>query len=222
VKLGILFSGGKDSTYAALLAKRSDHDISCFLTIKSENKDSFMFHTPAIELAEKQADLAGIPFLARTTEGRKEEELHDLKLLIMDAIAEYGIEGLVTGAVESVYQASRVQEICNELGIHCFNPLWQKDQWELLDNLIDDGFDIRIVGVFAYPFDDSFIGRQIDKGFLSELRKVHKKLKINPAGEGGEFESLVVDCPMFKKPLNVNEIKAIGEGNSWRGEVKLK
>ncbi|MBT7706176.1 diphthine--ammonia ligase [archaeon] len=221
MKLGVLFSGGKDSAYAALLAKRAGHSLSCFLSIQSKNENSFMFHTPAIELTKKQAGLCGVPFLLRETEGRKELELMDLEELIKDAIKRYKIEGIVTGAVESVYQASRIQEICNNLGIECFNPLWQMDQWELLDKLIKEGFDIIIVGVFAYPFDDKMIGRKIDKSFLDELRVVHKKLGINPAGEGGEFESLVVNCPLFSKELSIKEIKAVGEGHSWRGEVLL-
>ncbi len=182
MKLGVLFSGGKDSTYAALIAKRAGHELSCFLSVRSRNEDSFMFHTPAIELTKEQARLCGVPFLLRETEGRKELELMDLKDLIKEAVCQSGIEGIVTGAVESVYQASRIQEICDELGIECFSPLWQKDQWELLDDLINEGFDIRIVGVAAYPFDEKMIGRRIDKGFLEEVGAVHKKLGVNPAG----------------------------------------
>jgi len=221
MKLGVLFSGGKDSTHAALLAKRAGHELSCFLSVQSKNEDSFMFHTPAIELTRKQAELCGVPFLLKETKGEKELELMDLGDLIGDAVEKYKIEGIVTGAVESVYQASRIQEICNNLGIECFNPLWQMDQWELLDKLIEEGFDIRIVGVAAYPFDDSYVGRKIDESFLKELREVHKKLGINPAGEGGEFESLVVNCPLFSEGLKIKQIKAVGSGNSWRGEVSL-
>ncbi|MAG39883.1 TIGR00289 family protein [Candidatus Pacearchaeota archaeon] len=222
MKLGVLFSGGKDSTYAALLAKRAGHELACFLTVDSENENSFMFHTPAIKLTKLQSKLADVPFLLRKTNGKKELELFDLEELIKDAIERYNIDGIVTGAVESVYQASRVQEICDKLEVQCFNPLWQKNQWELLDELIESGFDMRIVGVFAYPFDGKMIGRKIDKKFVEDIGKVHKRLRINPAGEGGEFESLVVNCPLFKKPLGVNDIKAVGAGNSWRGEVKLK
>ena len=222
MRLGVLFSGGKDSTYAALLAKEAGHELSCLLAIDSENEASFMFHTPAIKLTEMQAMKMGIPFLIRETKGRKELELFDLEELIKDAINRFHIEGVITGAVESVYQASRIQEICNNLGIECFNPLWQKDQWQLLEELIERKFEIRVVGVFAYPFDEKMIGRKIDEGFLKELRGVHKKLGINPAGEGGEFESFVINCPLFKESLKVEEIKAVGEGHSWRGEVVLK
>ena len=218
MKLGVLFSGGKDSTYAAWLAKNLGYGISCLMTINSKNEDSFMFHTPAIELTKKQAELMGIPLLMKNTDGEKEKELLDLEALIVSAIKKYKIEGVVTGAVESVYQASRVQEICNKLGIECFNPLWQKDQWELLSDLIKDNFEIIISGVFAYPFDFSWVSRRIDNKFLKDLKKIYDELKINPAGEGGEFESLVINCPLFSGPLKIKKIIPRGEKNSWRGD----
>lgn len=222
MRLGVLFSGGKDSTYAALLAKKYGHGLTCLISIESENKESFMFHTPSISQVKKQAKVMDLPLVVVKTKGEKEVELKDLEKAIKKAVKDFGIEGIVTGAVESVYQASRVQEICNRLGIDCFNPLWQKDQWELLNDLIKEKFDIVITGVFAYPFDESWIGRRIDEGFLDDLKKIHKKLGINPAGEGGEFESLVLNCPLFSKPLKVKNKKIFGEKNSLRMEVEIE
>lgn len=217
MKLAILFSGGKDSTYAAWLAKKHGHEIVCLISIWSENQDSFMFHTPAIELTKRQAEEMKIPLVIQKTKGKKEIELKDLQGAIKKAKKEFGIEGVVTGAVESVYQASRVQKICNELNIECFNPLWQKNQIEILEDLIKHKFEVIISGVAAYPLDNRWIGRKIDKKFIEEMKVLSEKFKINPAGEGGEFESLVVDCPLFKKKLEIKLKKVFGEGNSWRG-----
>lgn len=221
MKLGVLFSGGKDSTYAAWLARESGYQISCLITLVSKNKDSFMFHTPGIELAEKQAELMETPIIFQETPGNKEEELRDLERAISTAIKEYKIEGIVTGAVESVYQAGRIQAICNKFKIECFNPLWQKNQIILLEELVKNKFKIILSGVFAYPFDKKWVGKEIDADFISEIRALSEKYKINPAGEGGEFESLVVDCPLFKKKLSF-KIKAIlGEGHAWRAEFNV-
>lgn len=217
MKLAVLFSGGKDSTYAAWLAKKYDHEIVCLISIWSENENSFMFHTPAIELTKKQAETMKIPLIIQKTKGNKEIELKELDKAIKNAKKEFGIESVVTGAVESVYQASRVQQICNELKIECFNPLWQKNQIEILEDLIKNKFEVIISGVAAYPLDSKWIGRKIDKKFIEEIKVLSEKFKINPAGEGGEFESLVVGCPLFKKKLEVKLKKVIGEGNSWRG-----
>lgn len=220
MKLAVLFSGGKDSTYAAWLAKNFGHEISCLISLWSENEDSFMFHTPAIELTKMQAETMKIPLLIQKTKGKKETELKDLEKVIEKAKKDFGIEGIVTGAVESVYQATRIQKICNKLSLEVFNPLWQKNQIELIKDLIKEKFEIVISSVAAYPLDRSWVGRKIDNKFLKEVKDLNKKWSMNIAGEGGEFESLVLDCPLFKKKLKVklNEIK--GEENSWRGNYE--
>ena len=221
MKVGVLFSGGKDSSYAAWLAKKAGYEIACFITLVSQNKESYMFHTPAIELAEKQAKAMDIPIITKITSGVKEEELKDLEKAIYRAIRDYQIEGVVTGAVESVYQASRVQTICNKLKIECFNPLWQKNQLELLNEIVKSKFEAVIAGVFAYPFDKKWLGRKIDEKFIEKIKELADKYKINPAGESGEYESFVVNSPMFKKPLKIQDIKISGEGNAWRAEFKV-
>lgn len=218
MKLAILFSGGKDSMYSAWLAKNQGHKIQCLISIYSKNKDSFMFHTPMISITKKQSDLMNIPLITKITTGKKEIELNDLEKAISLAIKEYKIEGVVTGAIESVYQSSRVQKICNKLKIECFNPLWQRSQLDFLNSLIKDGFESIIVGVAAYPLDKTWIGKKINKEFINEVSKLQKKYGINPSGEGGEFESLIVNCPLFKKEIKINQLKITGEKNSWRVE----
>lgn len=222
MKLGVLFSGGKDSTYAAWVAKNSGHEISCLISILSENKFSYMFHTPSILLVEKQAEKMGTPILLKKTKGEEEIELCDLREAIREAKETYSIEGIVTGAVESVYQASRIQRICCEEGLECFNPLWQKDQIEILEDLIKNNFEIIVVGVFAYPLDRNFLGRSLDSDFISDMKKLSKKYKINPAGEGGEFESFVLNCPLFSSALEIHNSEDFGSENSWRREISLK
>ena len=115
----------------------------------------------------------------------------------------------------------RYDKICNKLKIKCFNPLWQKEQIELLEDLIKNKFKVIITGVFAYPLNEKWLGRRIDKKFIEEMRMLSEKYKINPAGEGGEFESFVLNCPLFKKRLKVKGFHDYGDGNSWRREVEL-
>ena len=222
MKLAVLFSGGKDSTLASWIAKKEGYELSCLISIVSKNKESFMFHTPSIKRVEEQAKVMGLPLILVESDGVKEEELIDLRRAILRARDEFGVEGVVTGAVESVYQASRVQKICSELGVECFNPLWQKNQVEILEELIKEGFRAIIVGVFAYPLNEKFLGREIDDSFVLDIKKLSKDFGISPAGEGGEFESFVLDCPLFSKGLEVLGFRDFGSGNSWRRELKLK
>lgn len=216
MKIGVLFSGGKDSTLAMQFASK-DHEISCLLSMKSENDASYMFHTPNIDITELQSEALDIPLLTGVTKGEKERELVDLKDLIENAVELFGIEGIVTGAVESVYQAQRVQKICADLGLWCFNPLWQMDQIELLETLIKEKYNIIISSIAAYPLDDSWLGRKIDSKMISELRALKG---VNPAGEGGEFESLVLNAPMFKREIEI--IKSEKEYENHAGVFIVK
>lgn len=222
MKLALLFSGGKDSVYAGYVAKKYGHSLECLISIFSENKESYMFHTPSISKVEKQAEVMNIPLLIQKTKGKKEIELKDLKSAIKKAKKKFGIEGIITGAIQSVYQSSRIQKICDELGLKCFNPLWQKNEEEYLEELINEGFKVVIVGIFAYPLDKSWLGRKIDKKFVQEMKNLSKKYKIHVAGEGGEFESFVLNCPLFSDELKVIDSKAYEEGeNSARLEIDV-
>ena len=222
MRLASLFSGGKDSVYSVYLAKKQGHEIACLITINSKNKESYMFHTPSIEKTRFQADSMNISLITHKTKGKKEEELKDLEHAIRHAIKKHRIEGVITGAIQSVYQTSRIQKICDKLNLTCINPLWQKDEIEYLNELLKNNFKVIITGVFAYPLNSKWLGRTIDKKFIEEIKILNEKYKIHPAGEGGEFETFVLDCPLFKKPLKIKSHKDFKEGeNSWRREIKI-
>jgi diphthine-ammonia ligase len=219
VNLGVLFSGGKDSTFACYRAMEKNN-VACLITLISENVDSYMFHTPNIRSTGLQAEAMGIPMLSWPTQGKKEEELEDLKDAIAACSEEYGIDGIVTGAIESVYQAARVQRICRELDLWCFNPLWQIDQLDYLRLLISDGFNIIISGVFAYPFDESWVGATISEELIQKLEQLQKRYRINPSGEGGELETFVLDGPLFKKRIEI--LKASRTYENYRGTFLIE
>lgn len=221
MKLGVLFSGGKDSTYAAWIEKNKGNEIACLISLFSTNKESYMFHTPNITQVSKQAKVMNLPLLIGKTKGEKELELADLKKIIIQAKRKYKIEGIITGALHSNYQASRIQKICDDLSLKCINPLWHKDETLYLNELIKNKFKVVITAVAAFPLDEKWLGREIDYKFVNEILKLHEKYKIHPAGEGGEFETLVLNCPFFKKELKIKSKKIINEGNAWRIDVEL-
>jgi len=119
MKVAVLFSGGKDSVYAAYLARRAGDELACAIVIKSENPDSYMFHTPSVDKAEKQVALVGIPLLVHGTKGDEGGELKDLADAIRIAKEKYGVEGVVSGALHSEYQASRIGKICDAWAEEC-------------------------------------------------------------------------------------------------------
>ena len=219
MKLAVLFSGGKDS-YLALQYASVDHKISCLLTLESEKEDSWMFHTPAIEWTKLQAKAMEIDHLTSKTSGVKEKELADIYYIIELAISKYSIEGIVTGALASIYQSTRIQKICNDLGLWCFNPLWQMPQKQLLQELLSNKIESIITGVAAEPFDDTWLGRLIDSECVDDLMSLESRYRINPAGEGGEIESFVLSAPLFHKSVRITESKKYYSNFSGRLEIK--
>ena len=221
MKLGVLFSGGKDSVYSAYLAKKEGNDLECLITIYSENPESYMFHTPSILKTRKQAEIMNVPLVVWKTKGKKEEELNDLEDAIKSVKDKFHIDGIVTGAIRSVYQSSRIKKICDKLNLKCFNPLWKKDEISYLEDLIKNKFEVIITAVAAFPLDEKWLGRKIDKDFIKEVIELKNKFKIHPAGEGGEFETFVLNCPLFERSLSVKDRKISGEKNSWRMEIEI-
>lgn len=203
-----LCSGGKDSTYALWLAMRKGHEIMGLLAMIPRREDSWMFHTANIKLVDLFAECAGMPLLKAETSGEREEELKDLE----NALQRFGADGVVTGAIASTYQKSRTDRICRNLGLLSIAPLWGKEPLELMREFLTAGFEAIITSVTAEGFDGGWLGRRIDEKCINELVKLNFRYRINICGEGGEYETLVLDAPFFKRKIEVEEAESI-----WRG-----
>ncbi len=209
LKLGILFSGGKDSTRAAEIMHKQNYKLSCLIYLKSTNEYSYMFQSAGQELISIQAKAMQIPLIIKETAGEKEAELEDLKVAIQKAKKEYKIDGVVSGALFSNYQRDRIEIICDELGLKIFAPLWHKSQEQHMKEILSNNTKAIITAVAADGLDENFLGRQIDQNLLNEFQTLHKKVGFNIAGEGGEFESLVLDSPLFKKRIHLVKTRKI-------------
>lgn len=204
LKCAVLFSGGKDSTYALYLAMKQ-YEVKCLLALVSENPESYMFHVPNIKFTKMQAKSLELPLLMEKTEGKKEEELKDLRNLIVIAKKRYKIEVIAAGALASKYQKERIEAICADLGLELFAPLWGVDANDYMNEIIKNRFKAVITAVSAEGLDRSFLGNVIDNDVLNKLKEISKKTGMNLAGEGGEYESFVIDGPIFKKRLVIDD-----------------
>jgi asparagine synthase (glutamine-hydrolysing) len=209
-----MWSSGKDSCYAAYLMKKYNYNLACLLTIISENKYSYMYHTPNVDLAGLQAKAMELPILTQKTKGEKEDELKDLKILLETAKKQYNIDGIITGALFSTYQRDRIEKVADGLGLKIFSPLWHKNQEEEMRELLDSNFKIIFSSVAAEGLDQKWIGKLINHDDVDKLVNLNKKIGLNIAGEGGEFESFVLDCPLFKKEIIIKESDIVQEGKN--------
>ena len=206
-----LFSGGKDSLYATYLAIKEGHEVACLLSLEPERDDSYMFHVPNISLTSFQAEAMGIPLVKKTVKGEKEKEVEELDVIVGEFVKNKEIDGIITGAIESNYQRERVQKIADHYGIFHYAPLWKTDTNGYMEALIKNGFKVIIVSVSALGLDESFLGRVIDLEILEKLKNLNKKYGVHIAGEGGEYETFVVDAPIFKKKLIIEKSRKIIE-----------
>lgn len=212
MRVAVLFTGGKDSTYATYLTIKKGLEVKYLLTMASKNPHSWMFHTVNINATKHQAEAMGIKQLIRQTAGEKENELKDLKEAIGEVKEE--VDGIVSGSISSSYQKNRLDLIAKELGLVSLSPLWGLDPLKLLNDMIKAGFEIIITSVAAQGFDQSWLGRKIDETTVEELGKLCKKYGINPSGEGGEYESFVVDAPIFRKKIKILDAEKIWNGTN--------
>ncbi|WP_255193427.1 diphthine--ammonia ligase [Natronobeatus ordinarius] len=225
-----LFSGGKDSSWALYRALERGLDVRRLVTVHPAG-DSYMYHVPATDLATLAAESVGIPlvdvepddFEAEAaadsgTQGDAELEPLEAALRDLDAELEGGLAGVTAGAVESEYQTSRIEAMCDRLDCDLFAPLWREDPRTLADQMLDAGFEIVIVQVAAGGLDESWLGRTIDEAALEELEALNERYGVHILGEGGEFETLVVDGPHMDRRIAL-EYEPKWEGT--RGRIQI-
>ncbi|UCE57568.1 MAG: TIGR00289 family protein [Candidatus Bathyarchaeota archaeon] len=210
MRIAALVTGGKDSVLALYRALELGYEIDVLVTMIPQRRDSWMFHFPNIHLTNLFAKAVEIPLVKAGTVGIKETELQDLKNLL----ATLDVEGVVSGAISSRYQKERIDKICRELNLKSIAPLWHEDSIRLLKEIIDLNFEVIIVGVFAYGFDQSWLGRKINSSTLKSLVELNNKYQISLVGEGGEYETLVLDALFFKKKIQVLQAKRVWENHS--------
>ena len=191
-----LTSGGKDSILSCQKAIDSGKNVRYLVTARPKNPDSYMFHSANLDAVRIIAKVAGMEYVEIPTHGRKEEELVDLET----GLAALDIEGVIAGAVASVYQAERVRAITSRLGLSLYTPLWHMDT-EILVREVGARMDARIVVTAADGLDDSFLGARFDEDLIGRLKQVARTRHINLAGEGGEYESLTLQAPFYSRPI---------------------
>jgi diphthine-ammonia ligase len=199
-----LTSGGKDSILSIQKALDSGKDVEYIVTARPKNRDSYMFHSANLDAVAAIAKVSGMKYHEILTHGKKEEELSDLE----QGLASLDVEGVIAGAVASVYQAERVKAITDRLGIMLFTPLWHMDT-ELLLREVAQRLDSLIVVTAAAGLDEHFLGAHFDDELIGRLKQVAVVHRINLAGEGGEYETLTLNAPFYSRPISYTSSRIV-------------
>lgn len=219
MKIGVLFSSGKDSVNTVWYYSEQGWDITCLLSLLPENPDSYMFQNPHEEILLAQSKSLGIPLLVQKTRGEKESELDDLKKLLLQAKNIYGVVGIAVGALASDYQEERVNRICHEVGLKTYAPLWHKNQENLLREMIRSGFDIRMTRIAADGLNETWLGETLREKDIDRLLTMQKSHGVAIGGEGGEFETITLNGPIFSQAIDIQCEKHME--SECRGELRI-
>ncbi|MDQ6724065.1 MAG: diphthine--ammonia ligase [Thermoproteota archaeon] len=204
MKIACLFSGGKDSTYALYKSLKEGHEVPCLISLHPFNDESLLYHYPNNLLFEKISKAIEIPIIERYCNNvYKEHEVDQLFSSIKQAIDQYSIEGLVHGTISSRFQLNIFQKICTSFNLNLISPIWGIESCKYYNELINTHFEILITRVAALGLDKIWLGKIIDKKNYEELRKLSEKFKFDLTFEGGEAETLVLNCPMYKKRIKI-------------------
>ena len=210
MKLGVLFSGGKDSCLALHKVLAEGHEVKFLLNVCSKNADSFMFHKQSSNLLAAQVGRLGIDMISVDSEGVEEEELEDLRDLVGGVRED--IDGIVVGGIASSYQGERVKAICDEFGLEFVAPLWDYAPEKLWEELLGEGFEVVMIKIACDGVGKEWLGRVIDSSGLEELRKLSEKYKFRLDFEGGEAETCVLNMPEYSSKIDIDfEVKSEGD-----------
>ena len=243
MRVAILASGGKDSTYAAWWAGLQGWEVVSLVTVLVRGEDSMMFQLQNSWIAGLQAYSIGTSWKPVFSDGEEEKEIVDLEMalcgngnvtLSIENVWPEGVEipkdleihkgpleidGLVVGALRSDYQKTRIERMGERLGIRSFCPLWHKDQFEHMESLVEHGFEVVFTSVSTEGMDERWIGSKLDEDALNELKEASREFRFNLDGEGGEFETIVTDAPHMKRKILIDgEVVWLGS----RGVLELK
>ena len=218
-------------------------DVECIVSVGIQSEDSMMFQTNGVSLAALQSTAMKVPWLPVVSDGEEELEISDLEQALSgntdsercfkkmwqedwlrpeELVLHEGtlvVDALVVGALRSDYQKTRIDRMCERLGIISFCPLWHHDSYLHMQSLIEHGFEVMFVSVSADGLNEEWLGRMLDEGSLLELKRLSEEHRFNIDGEGGEFETIVLSSPCMDRQIEC-VTESLWEGT--RGSISIR
>jgi len=208
------WSGGKDSCFACYKALAEGAEVSYLVNFISREFRRVSFHGTRAHLISRQAQAIGIPLVQYTV-------LPDMSLYeqtfkkAVSALKRKGIEGMVFGDIYLQEHKDWIERVCGELGITPLLPLWGMASERVLSDFIEAGFEAVIISAKADIFDEKWLGQRIDHSSLFGLKKLEEEKGLDVCGEKGEYHTLVVDGPLFRKRIQVTYGDRVQRNGYW-------
>jgi len=204
-RVAVSWSGGKDSCLALYKAFQKGLEVSCLLNFVSKD-GRCMAHGVSSKLIVAQSEAIGIPLFQKevtweTYEEGFKEAARELKRA--------GIDGIVFGDIDIVEHIDWVIRVCNEVGVLYMEPLWRLDRLQILKEFVGLGFEAVVVSAEADLFGAEWLGRKVNEAFIDDLLRLRKRNNFDLCGEFGEYHTLVIDGPIFKKRIKIRSCNRV-------------
>ncbi|XP_074547356.1 diphthine--ammonia ligase [Halichoeres trimaculatus] len=223
MKVVALISGGKDSCYNMMQCVSAGHQIVALANLRPANTDeldSYMYQTVGHQAIDLYAEAMDLPLYRRTiqgssldtgrnysqTEGDEVEDLYELLKLVKE---KEDVQAVSVGAILSDYQRVRVENVCLRLSLQPLAYLWRQDQESLLSAMISSNLNAILIKVAAFGLDpEKHLGKPL-ASMEPYLKQLSQKYGVHICGEGGEYETFTLDCPLFKKRIVIDAAETV-------------
>ena len=212
----VSWSGGKDSCLACYRAIADGMKVRYLANTVSEDGKRSFSHGLSAGVIKVQSQAMGIPLVQRrTNQNNYEAEFKNM----LRTFKQEGIEGGVFGDIDFEEHRQWVERVCQDVAVTPHLPLWGENQNKVLKDFIDAGFESVIIATKADMIEEEWLGRRLDTDFISYLDELKKTKDVTPCGEAGEYHTLVVDGPLFKKRIEILESKKVLRNERWFLEI---
>ncbi len=208
----VSWSGGKDCCLAGYRAAADGLDVGHLLNMVDGDGSRGWVHGLRVEVVGLQAEAMAIPLLQhRSTMDTYENDFHDALV----SLKEHGITGGVFGDIEFDSHREWVTAQCRRAGLAPHLPIWNEPQEALLEEFIGAGFVAVVVAAEAERLGEKWLGRSLDLAALAELSELKNSHGVHPAGEAGEYHTLVIDGPTFRRRIEILDSKHVLRKGYW-------
>ncbi len=201
MRVSCLVSGGKDSIYALWCALHQ-YEVVSIINFESDKSESLLFHIPNSKHVTLIAEMFSIPLISVKI---KSDDLKEEIEQLVDAIRKSETEAIITGGIRSEFQRYHFNRAALLANVKCFNPLWRLSPELIIQDLINNRFEIILISVSSMGLDQNFLGKRLTPRLISKIREKSHGSDLAITGEGGEYESFVLDAPFFPSRIVIQE-----------------
>ena len=189
------WSGGKDCALAVHRARRNDINVRFLLAMMDESGELSRSHAVPLDLLKEQASSLNCELVTRSASWQTYEAQF---ISAARELRTRGVTRAVFGDIDLQAHRDWEEKVCAGVGVEAVLPLWNENRRALAHEILDLGFQAKVVCVAQKWLDKSFCGRDFNRAFLEELPD-----DVDPCGENGEFHTFVFDGPEFQNPIPV-------------------